>query len=322
MQTKKVSAKEAYTKIYDVSAKAVHHASKGYRGTHSATKFLSETLTDNTFCRITGIKYYMNTLHAVVGALKHVETEKIKEALTHPELSIKQKLKEVASHVSKNFSHEATVAAGVFFGKNALVIAPIALGIATAVGFFAPAAAATAGYVAAGAMTSGAMWFLGTHQGHDIEATAAEKISRAKTYIKNLRGAAKGTIPEYQQMHEVSQAMHEAGIAHQEHLKKTHSHHHKPGHHHGHGHAGHTFKQDIKSLLHVHKYPQELARYTKKVVEGSVALFKGHDTELHTAKEHSVSAGSKSKFLPSSAGQEVQAKMPTPQAKHHHHMKV
>ncbi len=280
MKTQKISPNEAYKKIYDVTATAVHHTSKGYKATHAVTKFLADTVTDNTLCRITGIKYYMNTIHAVVGMFKHSETEKIKDILKQPEMSMKQKIKEVGRHVGKNFSHEATVAAGVFFGKEALVVAPLAITVATVVGFFAPAAAATAGYVAAGGLTAGAMWFLGTHQGHAVEASAAEKISKAREYIKNMRGAAKGTIPEYKQMHDVSQAMHEAGMAHHRHSQQ---------HHHGHHHAGHTLKQDLKAMLHVHKYPQELANYTRKVVQCAKCMFK-EDRGPHHIEAHQQQA--------------------------------
>lgn len=244
--------------VYGMVADLMHHASEAYNSFQKLTRFLDEK-TDNTIGRITGAAYYAKTLRAVGGAFKDVDMSHLADLVRDPAISLKDKIIKGVSHVADKFSHESTVAAGIFAGKG-LVIAPVAIGVATMVSMAAPVSSVVAAGVATTGLTKAAMYYLATHHGHMVESLGGKKadelspVRRAAKWLFGIRTAATGEAPEYGHMAEIGDKMEAEGNKLKAHAA-AHGHEHKEDHGHGHDHGHHheslldTLKKDAAFLF-------------------------------------------------------------------------
>lgn len=249
MNSKKITPEEAAATAYDVSIKSLDVSSRVYQKVMGAMDYLAEK-TDNPLGRFSGMSYNVNSYKAMIECVKGVETKIVASIMQHPEKSFKEKVRDVAQHVSDKFTHESTVAAGFFFGKSA-VVSPIAIGVGLAVAAVSPASAAVAGYCAYKGIKMAATYFLSTHHGHHVECQIAEKIKQGCRFLRGMHRANSGADPEYGQAAELAQdlqeiAEHRAHAAHGHNHKDDHSHHHAHRHHHHH--VKHTLKEDLKAV--------------------------------------------------------------------------
>lgn len=283
MPTQEITVEQAAKNVYNVSHSALHVVSGVYKGMLATSKYI-DTKMDNTFGRLSGISYYAKTLHAVIGGLKDVQTKHVAEILLDGDKNFKDKVKHSVKHVKENFSHESTVGAGMFFLKEAVIIAPLALGVSALVGLMAPAAATTAGIVAGVGLMKAAKYYLATHAGHKLETTMAEKIKAGMKFLTGFRKAAKGKDPEMNQVVEIADKMEAAAHAH------GHGREHGVGHQHHHK-LGHTLKQDLVALIRVDKYPKELATYVKTIAMDCVSLYNKVTGQSPVVKQELKAAG-------------------------------
>ncbi len=253
MGSYKITPEEAAIDAYDVSVKCLNFVansykkivnidtlSTGYQALMKGADILADKA-DNAVGRLSGASYHINSLKAMLECVKGVEVGVLKEIKNDPEKSFKDKIRDMARHVSDKFTHESTVAASVYFGKGA-IIQPIAIGVATTVALISPASYAVAGFVAATGIKMAATYFLSTHQGHHLECSVAEKIKQGCRFLRGVHRASSGADPECGEVAEVAEQM-------EKHATQKHAHvHHHGDHHHKHHHAGHTLKQDVKAI--------------------------------------------------------------------------
>jgi hypothetical protein len=318
MASKKITPEQAAAHVYAISLTALEVASGAYKSALSVSSYI-ERKTDNTIGRLSGVAYYAKTIHAVIGGFKDVGKEKLSDILLDGKLNFKEKIKASVKHAHDNFSHQSTVGMAMLLGKEALVIAPIAIGISALVGLMAPAAAMTAGLVAGVGLMQGATYFLATHAGHKLETTMADKIKAGMQFITGFRRAAKGEDKEYAQVNEIAAKMEAAAAA--EHRQAPAEPH---GDHHHHHKLSATLKQDLIALARVDKYPAELAKYVKDIAKDCMSLF-NKTAERSPAVTHEAKAP-ESRFMqkqhpgespqPGQAGAEIaQEKKPPPPTK-------
>ncbi len=256
----KVTPDQAALNVYNIAAVCIGKISNAYKAGGEITESLKDR-TNNAQCRLTGMSYKAQTYGAIYGGFKDVETQKIIDVIRNPDMSLKEKISNVSSHVGQNFSHECTVALGVKLAKGAILGALVAAS--------APGAVLAGAYIACKyggqILQGGAEYFLSAPQGHHLETSLADKIKHANIFSKNFWRAHKGQDPEYAKMHDISEKMDHA----------VHGHAHDHGHHHNEK-AHHTFKGDMKALAHAIKNPMETLRKIGHAIQEDVAQLNKH----------------------------------------------
>lgn len=254
-----VTPEQAALNVYNIAAVCIGKVSNAYKaGGEIADKLKNRT--DNAQSRLTGLSYKTQTYGAIYNGFKHIETQKIIDLVRNPDLSLKEKVSNIASHVGQNFSHECTVALGITLGKAALLGALVATA--------APGSVLAGAYIAckygSRMLQGGAEYFLSSPQGHGLETSMADKIKNARIFTKNFWRAHTGQDPEYAKMHDISEKM--------DHAAHGHEHKHEHGHHHEKAHA--TLKGDLKALRNYVSHPLE-------TVKGVCNAIKQDCQELH-----------------------------------------
>lgn len=241
-----VTPEQAALNVYNIAAVCIHRVSNAYKAGGEIAENLKNR-TDNAQSRLTGLSYKTQTYGAIYNGFKHIETQKIIDLVRNPDMPLKEKVSNIASHVGQNFSHECTVALGITLGKAALLGALVASA--------APGSVLAGAYLAckygSRMLQGGAEYFLSSPQGHGMEASMADKIKNAKIFTKNFWRAHTGQDPEYAKMHDISEKMDHAAHA----PAHAHEHGHGHGHHHEKAHA--TLKGDLKALRDYVSHPLE-----------------------------------------------------------------
>lgn len=239
-----VTPEQAALNVYNIAAVCINKVSNAYKAGGEIAENLKNR-TDNAQSRLTGMSYKAQTYGAIYSGFKHIETQKIIDVVRNPDMSLKEKISNIGSHVGQNFCHEATVALGMKLGKAAILGALVATA--------APGSVLAGAYLAckygSRMLQGGAEYFLSSPQGHGMEVTMADKVKNAKIFTKNFWRAHTGQDPEYGKMHDISEKMDHAAHA------PSHNHAHGHGHDHHHEKAHVTLKGDLKALREYVTHP-------------------------------------------------------------------
>jgi hypothetical protein len=250
---------EAKQKSPSLFSKALLATAGGYKKALKTTGKIANSKTVNsTVMRASTGAYHVKSGHAMLGALKNVETETIVSIIDNDQLSFKDKIVGVSKHVSEKFSTEAGVVASLYVGKGKVIgLAAGLLAMAPVIG-----AAATVCGTAAGI---GAMYYLATHSGHKGESNLTDKVKKGKEFLTGIWAAHKGIDPKYQQMHDVNCAVNEV-IAEETVGHDAHHAHHE-GHDHPHESFADTLKKDVTALIKVFTHPKESMAHALHAIE-------------------------------------------------------